>query len=311
MKKLYGVVTPLSTPMDEQGRIDYDSLENLCQYLIDQGVNGLYPNGTTGEVIYLTAEERKKILERTLKAADGRITVFSMVGAATTCETVALARHAEEAGADGIGVVTPYYFKLTDEELFQHYCCIANSVSSDFPVYLYAIPQMAVNDISVSLAKRIAEACPNVVGIKYSFPDMPKMLSFQNIRKGDFSVLTGPDDLFYALLASGGDGTISGNSNVIPQEYAAVYSAFQQGDYREAARRQARVNQLNAILSGTCNLASYKACLAKKGVIRSKSLRAPLRFLSPDEEKNLFERLEQFGGTSLLAPVQDWGMGRS
>ena len=80
MKKLYGVVTPLSTPMDEQGEIDYDSLENLCHYLIGQGVNGLYPNGTTGEVIYLTAEERKKILEHTLKAANGRITGFFMAG---------------------------------------------------------------------------------------------------------------------------------------------------------------------------------------------------------------------------------------
>ena len=304
MKKLYGVVTPLSTPMDEQGEIDYDSLENLCHYLIGQGVNGLYPNGTTGEVIYLTAEERKKILEHTLKAANGGITVFSMVGAATTQETVDLARHAEAAGADGIGVVTPYYFSLTEEELFQHYCCVASSVSSDFPVYLYAIPQMAVNDISVSLAERIAEACPNIVGIKYSFPDMPKMLRFQTIRGGDFSVLTGPDDLFYALLASGGDGTISGNSNVIPQEYVSVYSAFQRGDYQEAARRQARVNQLNAILSGICNLASYKACLVKRGVFRSKNLRAPLRPLSSEQEAELFVRLEQLGEDSILAPVQ-------
>ena len=215
-----------------------------------------------------------------------------------------LARHAEAAGADGIGVVTPYYFSLTEEELFQHYCCVASSVSSDFPVYLYAIPQMAVNDISVSLAERIAEACPNIVGIKYSFPDMPKMLRFQTIRGGDFSVLTGPDDLFYALLASGGDGTISGNSNVIPQEYVSVYSAFQRGDYQEAARRQARVNQLNAILSGICNLASYKACLVKRGVIRSKNLRAPLRPLSSEQEAELFVRLEQLGEDSILAPVQ-------
>ena len=108
VKKLYGVVTPISTPMDEHGAVDYDSLENLCRYLVDQGVNGLYPNGTTGEVVYLSSEERKQILEHTLKASAGRVTVFSMVGAATTSETIELARHAEAAGADGIGVVTSY-----------------------------------------------------------------------------------------------------------------------------------------------------------------------------------------------------------
>ena len=91
---------------------------------------------------------------------------------------------------------------------------------------------------------------------------------------------------------------------MIPQEYVSVYSAFQRGDYQEAARRQARVNQLNAILSGICNLASYKACLVKRGVIRSKNLRAPLRPLSSEQEAELFVRLEQLGEDSILAPVQ-------
>ena len=101
--------------------VDYDSLESLCHFLIEKGINGLYPNGTTGEVIYLTADERKKILEHVVKAAAGRAVVFSMVGAATTAETIELAQHAEKAGADGIGVVTPYYHKLSDDQLFAHY----------------------------------------------------------------------------------------------------------------------------------------------------------------------------------------------
>ena len=86
MKKFYGVVTPLSTPMCADENVDYDSLESLCHFLIEKGINGLYPNGTTGEVIYLTADERKKILEHVVKAAAGRAVVFSMVGAATTAE---------------------------------------------------------------------------------------------------------------------------------------------------------------------------------------------------------------------------------
>ena len=182
MKKFYGVVTPLSTPMCADENVDYDSLESLCHFLIEKGINGLYPNGTTGEVVYLTADERKKILEHVVKAAAGRAVVFSMVGAATTAETIELAQHAEKAGADGIGVVTPYYHKLSDDQLFAHYKKVSESVASDFPIYLYAIPQLAANDISVSLAERIANECPNVIGIKYSYPDMPRMLKFLNVR---------------------------------------------------------------------------------------------------------------------------------
>lgn len=298
MKKLEGVITPLSTPMDEKERVDYDSLEELCRFLIEKGINGLYPNGTTGEVIYLTTEERKKILEHTLKAAAGRATVFSMVGAATTQETIELARHAENAGADGIGVVTPYYFKLNQEELFNHFKRVAESVDRDFPVYLYAIPQMAVNDISVELAERIADACPNVAGIKYSYPDMPRMLRFQEIRQGTFSVVTGPDDLFYTLLACGGDGTISGNSNVIPEHYAAIYKAFQSGDWKRAEMLQRRTSSLNAVLSSTDSLARYKAGLVYRKVIRCANLRSPLKPLPEREAQEMCRKLSEMDYTN-------------
>ena len=116
MKNFYGVVTPLSTPMCADENVDYDSLESLCHFLIEKGINGLYPNGTTGEVIYLTADERKKILEHVVKAAAGRAVVFSMVGAATTAETIELAQRLIDIHADG-GVTlfsqVPGLFKLS------------------------------------------------------------------------------------------------------------------------------------------------------------------------------------------------------
>ena len=259
MKKFYGVVTPLSTPMCADENVDYDSLESLCHFLIEKGINGLYPNGTTGEVVYLTADERKKILEHVVKAAAGRAVVFSMVGAATTAETIELAQHAEKAGADGIGVVTPYYHKLSDDQLFAHYKKVSESVASVFPIYLYAIRQLAAYEICV---------------------------------------VTGPDDLFYCLLASGGDGTISGNSNVIPECYAAVYSAFLRGDYTTAAKLQDRVIRLNAVLSGPNSLACYKAGLVHRGVIAHRTLRSPLTELAPAEEEALLARLEEMDYTN-------------
>lgn len=299
MKKMYGVNTPLSCPMTEKGAVDYGSLRNLCDYLIEKGVNGLYPNGSTGEMCYLSKDERKKILECVLDANGGRIQVFSMVGALTTSDTVELAKHAQEAGADGIGVVTPFYFKLDEEELFRYFVEVASSVREDFPVYLYGIPQLAVNDITPALADRIARECPNVVGIKYSYPDMPRLLQFMEVRDGNFSVLAGPDDLFFALLASGGDGTISGNSNVIPEHYVAIYKAFQEGDLETARKLQVKVNRLITCISGPNNMARYKAALKHRGIIASSAVRKPLRELTREEEKEFIGQIERMGYTDI------------
>lgn len=295
MKKLYGVNTPLSCPMKENGKVDYDSLASLVNFLVEKGVDGLYPNGSTGEMCYLTLEERKKVLECVIKANKGRAQVFSMVGALTTENTIELARHAEKAGADGVGVVTPYYFKLDDDELLKYFADVSSSVSKDFSIYLYGIPQLAVNDISVALAGRIAEKCPNVVGIKYSYPDMPRLLRFMNVRNGDFSVLAGPDDLFLSTLCSGGDGTISGTSNAVPEAFVAVYDAFKKGDMKKAAKLQNKTNRLIDCISGPNNMARYKAFLKYRGVIKCAKLREPLRSLTAAEEKDLIDTMESLG----------------
>lgn len=292
MKKMYGVNTPLSCPMTANGEVDYEGLKSLCNYLIEKGVHGLYPNGSTGEMAYLTVEERKKVLECVLEANQGRVQVFSMVGANTTADTIELAQHAERVGADGIGVVTPYYFKLDEQELLQYFVDVASSVSEDFAVYLYGIPQLAVNDITVALAEKIAAACPNVAGIKYSYPDMPRLLQFMDVRGGDFSVLAGPDDLFYALIASGGDGVISGNSNVIPEHYVAIYDAYKAGNYELAAKIQAKVNRLIAHISGPNHMSRYKVGLKHRGIIADSSVRKPLRNITPEVEKAYIEAIE-------------------
>lgn len=292
MKKMYGVNTPISCPMKKGGEVDYESLKKLCEYLIEKGIHGLYPNGSTGEMCYLTLEERKKVLECVLEANQGRVQVFSMVGALTTRDTIELAQHAERVGADGIGVVTPYYFKLDEEELVQYYADVASSVSEDFSIYMYGIPQLAVNDITPALAEKVAQRCPNVVGIKYSYPDMPRLLQFMDVRGGDFSVLAGPDDLFYALLASGGDGTISGNSNVIPEHYVAIYDAYKAGNYELAAKLQAKVNRLIAHISGPNNMSRYKVGLRHRGIIAEAAMRRPLREITPEEEKAYLDAIE-------------------
>ena len=143
MKKLFGVITAMTTPFDAQGAVDLNALEAQTQFLIEKGVNCLYPCGTTGEMYLCSAQEREKIAETVVRAAAGRVTVFIHVGAMTQEETIRLARHAESIGADGIGVVTPSYFTVDDRAMVEYYTTVCKSVSPDFPVYaclLYTSP---------------------------------------------------------------------------------------------------------------------------------------------------------------------------
>lgn len=293
MKKLYGVTVPLVTPFDTAGRVDVRSLESLTEYLIEKGIQCLYPAGTTGEMMYLSAEERKLVAETVIQAADGRAVVYVQAGAWNLEDTIKLARHAEQAGADGIGVVTPAFFKLTDGELLAYYKAVSDSVDIDFPIYLYGIPQCAVNDITPELARQAADSCANVVGIKYSANNMSRIQEFMSLRDGDFSVLCGPDELFAVTCFAGGDGTVSGNANVIPEHYAALWNAIQAGDLRKAMAKQRKINVLNNVLSAKQNIACYKAALKHRGIIAGSGMRAPLAPLDKTTEDTLMEELEQ------------------
>lgn len=291
MKKLYGVVVPLVTPFDRTGRVDTGVLRAHVDDLIGAGVHCLYPCGTTGEMFKLTTDERKRIDRTVIEAAAGRAVVFAQVGAISTAETIELALHARDAGADGIGVVTPAFFGLSERALEEHFCAVAAAVP-ELPVYLYAIPQCAVNDITPALAARVAERSPNVVGIKYSYPNMPRILEMLEIRDHRFSVLCGQDTLLYSLLTAGGDGTVSGAANLLPEMYVAVYEAFRRGDLPLALRLQRKANRLGAIVNGANNIGKYKAALPRLRGIDAGPLRAPGENLSPEETDRLVARLE-------------------
>ena len=161
-------------------------------------------------MLNMTPEERELVAETVLRAAAGRVTVFIHVGAMTLKETVRLARHAEKIGADGIGVVTPAFFGLKDKAMIRYYQQVSASVSRDFPIYLYAIPQCAANDLKPEVVAELIRTCPNIIGIKYSYADMIRLKDYLNLNDGNFSVLFGPDRLFLPAMTMGCDGTVSG-----------------------------------------------------------------------------------------------------
>lgn len=288
MKKLYGVTVAMTTPFREDGSIDIPAMKRMTEMLIGKGVHCLYPCGTTGEFLRMTAEERQAAAEAVVQTAAGRVPVYIHVGAACEEETLALARHAERIGADGIGAVTPQFFKCTDRELEEFYAAVAGSVS--LPVYLYNIPQNACNDITAETAQRIAQRCPNVVGIKYSFQDMKRTLEYLEVREGAFSVMHGTDRLLAPLLTMGCDGVVSGTASSFPEPYVALWDACQRGDKDGIRKWTQACTGFSTAMKGGASLAHYKAALSARGVTGG-CVRRPLLPLEATEEAALRERL--------------------
>lgn len=293
MQKLFGTVVPMITPLSEKDEIDVESLERLTDHCINGGLQCLYPCGTTGEMMYLSVEERKLTAETVVRHTAGRVPVFVHVGAWNLKDTLELAAHAVKIGADGIGVVTPAFYKLSDAAIEDYYVTIARSLPENFPMYLYGIPQNAVNDLSADVCRSVSEQCPNVVGAKYSFPDMTRLQQLMTVRDGAFSVLVGPDHLFEAVVAVGGDGVVSGNAMCIPEHYAALWNALQKRDMVMATKLQRRTNILNAVMCEINNIAAYKVILKEEGVISTTRVRRPMENLTGEQERQLLQRMQE------------------
>ncbi|MCM3019337.1 dihydrodipicolinate synthase family protein [Priestia megaterium] len=290
MKHLYGVTTAMVTPFAKTGEVDLEKVVNLTEFLISKGVHCLYPLGTTGEMLRLSVKERKQVAETVVKQAANRVTVFIHVGAMNEEDTIELARHAYEIGADGIGVVTPMFFGANDNELETYFTKVAYSVPEDFPVYLYNIPQCSSNDLTAEVAQKVAETCKNVVGIKYSYPDYLRVNEYLNINDGNFSVLPGTDRLFLAALAMGCEGVVSGVSGVYPEPFVETYNAFKANDLEKARKMQkVAIQYCEALLNGS-NMSYFKEALKLRGIDVG-GMRSPQIDLTEKEVKELDDKL--------------------
>ncbi|QAT50041.1 dihydrodipicolinate synthase family protein [Caproiciproducens sp. NJN-50] len=293
MKKMFGVITAMTTPFDANDKVDVKALEEQVEFDISKGVDCLYPCGTTGEMFNMTPEERELAAETVLRAAAGRATVFIHVGAMTLKETVRLARHAEKIGADGIGVVTPAFFGVKDKAMLQYYQKVSASVSKNFPIYLYSIPQCAANDLKPSLVAELIETCPNIVGIKYSYSDMIRLKDYLNLNNGNFSVLFGADRLFLPALTMGCEGTVSGCSGPMPEHFVNIYKAYREGDMKKALQEQKIANEICEIMQSGADMGIFKAVLQFRGLAGG-HMRAPLIDLDEAEKKELYARITPY-----------------
>lgn len=270
-----GVIIPLITPFKAGGEeIDEGAMVALCNWLIGKGVHGLMPCGTTGEGPLLTTDERKRLLELVLKAAGGRVPVIAHVGAATTRETIELAKHAQTLGVEAVSVVTPYYFPVSQGAMVEHFCRTAESVP-EMPVYLYNIPSRTVNIFTRAGAEAVIARCPNVVGVKDSSGSLESIRSFVGLKNGAFQVTCGSDNLIFEALKIGAVASVSGNGNAYPEVIVKLFEAFWKGDLETAAHQQQVLDVVRNLLQNGGDLSLLKRGVDFRGM-RGGAVRPPL-----------------------------------
>ncbi|KZE04845.1 1-pyrroline-4-hydroxy-2-carboxylate deaminase [Bacillus mycoides] len=232
MQKIKGAFPVLITPMDEFQEIDWKGVKQNVNYFIEQKVAGIIINGSTGEFVSLSKEERFNMVETVLKEVDGRIPVIVGTAAETTKETIEYTKHAEAHGADCALIINSYYCKPKEEEIYFHFKEISNAVN--IPIMLYNNPFTSGVDMSTELMLRIGKECKNVTHIKESSGDIRKARDLVKQGEGAFQVFCGSEDLVMESYLVGASGWVSVAGNIVPGLVTKMYEHFQNGELEKA-----------------------------------------------------------------------------
>jgi len=285
-----GSYTALVTPFAD-GAVDYAGLRALVDWQIESGTHGLVPVGTTGESPTLSHEEHRAVVETVIRQAAGRVPVIAGAGSNNTREAVDLARHAQEAGADGVLVVTPYYNKPNQEGLYQHFKAVAEAIS--IPIIVYNIPPRSVVDMSVATLARLAEL-KTIVGVKDATGNVGRILQQRAAIGPDFVQFSGDDILALASVAVGAIGVISVVSNVAPKLCADLQTAALAGDFKTALALQDRLTALQQAIFLEAGVTGAKYGLFLLGRAREE-VRLPLVPSSEPTKKAIRDALVSAG----------------
>ncbi len=259
-----GTYTAIVTPFTRSGKLDEPALRRIVAAQIKGGVDGIVPVGTTGESPTLDYEEHIEVIKRAIEFAAGKIKVLAGTGGNSTSEAIYLTKMAKKAGADGSLQVAPYYNKPTQEGVFQHFKAIA--AATDLPLVLYSIPGRCGIEIAIETVKRLADACPSVVGIKEAGGNADRVSQLRAALGERFTILSGDDSLTLPFMAVGAHGVVSVASNVIPKEVAHMVKAFAMGKPDVALKLHTKFYPLFKDLFIETNPVPTKAALAMLGV---------------------------------------------
>src|SRR5215203_5845597 len=272
-----GLMPAMVMPFDEHGEVDLRATEAVVERFIEAGVSGVSPLGSTGEFSHLLADERKRFLEEVIKMVAGRVPLVVGVGAAGTKEMVELASHAESVGADAVLAVSPFYWKVGEEALFNHFATVADAVET--PVLLYNLPMLTGIELSPALISRLAGERENIVGIKDTVTVYGYVVSVLQEIKGanpDFAVLCGWEDLVFPSLLTGADGSICAFANVAPELFVDLVNSTREGELQRAAELHRRVLELVTLsVRSDPPIGAIKLAMGIQGVPISPAVRGP------------------------------------
>lgn len=284
------ILTAMVTPFDRKDNIDFNKTTMLVNYLLDNGSDGLVVSGTTGESPTLTTEEKVALFRHVVKVVDGRVPVIAGTGSNNTKASIELTKKAEEAGVNGIMLVTPYYNKPNQKGIYQHFKAIA--AETKLPVMLYNVPGRTVTSMAAETVIRLAEI-PNVVAVKEASGDLDQMSIIIENTPEDFSLYSGDDGLTLPVLSIGGIGVVSVASHIIGNEMQEMIATFQDGNISEAAKLHRRILPVMRVLFSAPSPTPVKVALQMKGVSVG-GVRLPLVPLTENERTTISNTIQTF-----------------
>lgn len=243
-QRLTGIFTPNLIPLTEEDQINEPELRRFVDWLIEAGVHGLYPNGSTGEFLRFTPEERKRTIEIITDQNQGRVTILAGAAETNLRETIKACEYYASLNVRAVAIVAPYYFKLSQDAIYAYYKEIA--CNSPVDVTLYNIP-VFTNVIEVATVQRLADECDRIIGIKDSsgdFTHMMRMIRTVRPNRPDFSFITGCEQLLLPMLMMGCDGGTHGITNVFPKLTRKLYDLSIAGEFEQAKVIQYHIAEL-------------------------------------------------------------------
>jgi len=290
--KVKGSITPVATPFNSEEDLDEEALKRIVEYLIKGGSNALFAAGTAGAFYLLTPEERKRVTDIVIQQSASRVPVYAGTGGITVRENLDIARHAKDVSADAVVILTPYYVKVDDEELFRYFTTFASAV--DMEVILYNNPARAGNNISPALLERTVNENSNIIAIKDSSGDLVQYSEYKMRVGKKISLVSGKDELILASLTVGGDGVVSAVSNVVPDLVSKILALFEKGDIKKAQEIQNKLSVLKKSFDGAAYPAPILAGLTLLGIKAGKP-RLPVLPMKEEQTEKIRQALISIG----------------
>jgi 4-hydroxy-tetrahydrodipicolinate synthase len=284
-----GAMVALITPFNN-GEVDFNTLDELVQFQLKSGTDGIVPCGTTGESPTLSHAEHKQVIERVVKIVNGKVPVIAGTGSNSTAEAIELTAFAKKIGADASLQVTPYYNKPTQEGFFQHFAAIAEEV--DLPMVLYNIPGRCGAGMTAQTIARLAKI-ENIVAVKEATGQLDVSSEIANLC--DLTILSGDDSLTLPIASVGGKGVISVVGNIVPGDVKAMTDLILEGDLVSARKWHNKLFKLARTMLGIAtNPIPIKAAMAMLGM-SSEEMRLPMTPLEPAQKETLRKLLKDYG----------------